>query len=69
MPLTYLVIRTAGVGGTTVDSGIASPNVDSVAQQCRDGSGSHFFSTLIVPPFFNVRTDLPWRRFWLLVKL
>lgn len=70
MPLTYLVIRTVGVGGEQLLALVSRPRTVAVLLNSAGMAAAvTFFSALIAVPlaFLTVRTDLPWRRFWLLV--
>ena len=70
MPLTYLVIRTAGVGGEQLLALVSRPRTVAVLLNSAGMAAAvTFFSALIAVPlaFLTTRTDLPWRRFWLLV--
>ena len=70
IPLTYLVIRTAGVGGEQLLALVLRPRTVAVLLNSAGMAAAvTFFSALIAVPlaFLTTRTDLPWRRFWLLV--
>ncbi|MBW4689865.1 MAG: iron ABC transporter permease [Komarekiella atlantica HA4396-MV6] len=70
LPLTYLVIRMAGVGGEQLLALILRPRILEVLL---NSVGLAVVSTLLsaaiaVPlAFLTMRTDLLWRRFWLIV--
>ncbi|MEC4817093.1 MAG: iron ABC transporter permease [Scytonema sp. PMC 1069.18] len=69
LPLTYLVIRTAGVGGEQLWALVSRPRTLVVLL---NSVGVALVSTLLsaaiaVPlAFLTTRTDLPWRRLWLI---
>lgn len=68
LPLTYLVIRTAGVGGEKLLAVVSSPRtLEVLLNSAGMAAAVTLFSALIAVPlaFLTVRTDLPWRRFWL----
>lgn len=68
-PLTYLVIRTAGVGGEQLLALVSRPRTLAVLLNSAGMAAAvTFFSALIAVPlaFLTVRTNLPWRRFWLI---
>ncbi|MES1023459.1 iron ABC transporter permease [Gloeocapsa sp. BRSZ] len=70
IPLTYLVIRTAGVGGEELSDLLLRPRTVTVLLNSAGMAAAvTIFSALIAIPlaFLTVRTDLPWRRFWLVV--
>ncbi|PIG92544.1 iron ABC transporter permease [Gloeocapsopsis sp. IPPAS B-1203] len=70
IPLTYLVIRTAGVGIEELADLLLRPRTVTVLiNSAGMAAGVTLFSALIAIPlaFLTVRTDLPWRRFWLIV--
>jgi iron(III) transport system permease protein len=70
LPLTYLVIRTAGVGGEQLWDLVSRPRtVEVLLNSAGMAAAVTLFSALIAVPlaFLTVRTDLPWRRFWLIV--
>lgn len=70
LPLTYLVIRTAGVGGEQLLDLVSRPRTVAVLLNSAGMAAAvTFFSALIAVPlaFLTVRTNLPWRRFWLIV--
>lgn len=70
IPLTYLVIRTAGVGGEQLLDLVSRPRtVVVLLNSAGMAAAVTFFSALIAVPlaFLTVRTDLPLRRFWLIV--
>ena len=70
IPLTYLIIRTAGINGEQLFALISRPRTLAVLLNSAGMAAAvTFFSALIAVPlaFLTVRTDLPWRRFWLLV--
>ncbi len=69
LPLTYLVIRAASVGGEQLLVLISRPRVIVVLLNSAGMAlATTLFSVLIAVPlaFLTVRTDLPWRRFWLI---
>lgn len=69
LPLTYLVIRTAGVGLEQLFSLVLRPRTLAVLlNSVGIAVASTLFSAAIAVPlaFLTVRTDLPWRRFWLI---
>lgn len=68
LPLLYLVIRTAGIGGEELRELISRPrNIMVFFNSAAMAATVTLFSTLIAVPlaFLTVRTDLPGRRFWL----
>ncbi len=68
LPLLYLVIRTAGMGGEEFWELISRPrNIMVFFNSAAMAATVTLFSTLIAVPlaFLTVRTDLPGRRFWL----
>ncbi|ODG96539.1 iron ABC transporter permease [Nostoc sp. KVJ20] len=68
LPLLYLVIRTAGIGGEEFWELISRPrNIMVFFNSAAMAATVTLFSTLIAVPlaFLTVRTDLPGRRFWL----
>jgi iron(III) transport system permease protein len=68
LPLLYLVIRTAGIGGEELWELIFRPrNIMVFGNSAAMAATVTLFSTLIALPlaFLTVRTDLPGRRFWL----
>lgn len=70
LPLTYLVIRTAGVGAEHLWDLVSRPQTIIVLLNSAGMAAAvTFFSALIAVPlaFLTVRTDLPGRRFWLIV--
>ena len=70
LPLTYLVIRTAGVGKEQLFSLVLRPRTLAVLlNSVGIAVASTLFSAAIAVPlaFLTLRTDLPWRRFWLIV--
>ena len=70
LPLTYLVIRTAGVGLEQLFSLVLRPRTLAVLlNSVGIAVASTLFSAAIAVPlaFLTLRTDLPWRRFWLIV--
>ncbi|MDJ0798275.1 MAG: iron ABC transporter permease [Calothrix sp. MO_167.B12] len=70
LPLVYLVIRTAGMGHEDLWGLISSSrNLSILANSAVMAVLVTVFSTLIAVPlaFLTVRTDLPARRFWLIV--
>ncbi|WP_250122165.1 iron ABC transporter permease [Chroococcidiopsis sp. CCMEE 29] len=69
LPLTYLVIRTAGVGGEQLLDLICRPRTLKVLlNSVGIAVAATLFSALIAVPlaFLTIRTDLPWRQFWLI---
>ncbi|WP_416676689.1 ABC transporter permease [Egbenema bharatensis] len=67
LPLTYLVIRTAGVGLEDLWRYITRPRTAEIALNSIGlALATTTLSALIAIPlaFLTVRTDLPWRRFW-----
>jgi iron(III) transport system permease protein len=69
LPLTYLVIRTAGVGGEQLLDLVCRPRTLKVLlNSVGIAVAATLFSALIAVPlaFLTVRTDLPWRQFWLI---
>ena len=69
LPLTYLVIRTAGVGKEQLFSLVSRPRTLAVLLNSVGlAVASTLFSAAIAVPlaFLTLRTDLPWRRFWLI---
>ncbi len=69
LPLTYLVLRTAGVGLEELWTLLSRPRTVAVfINSAVMAAAVTFFSVLIALPlaFLTVRTDLPWRRFWLI---
>ncbi|KAB8316041.1 iron ABC transporter permease [Tolypothrix campylonemoides VB511288] len=69
LPLTYLVIRTAGVGKEQLFALVSRPRTLAVLLNSVGlAFASTLFSAAIAVPlaFLTVRTDLPWRRFWLI---
>ncbi len=70
LPLVYLVIRTAGMGHEDLWALISSSrNLSILVNSAVMAVLVTVFSTLIAVPlaFLTVRTDLPARRFWLIV--
>ncbi|OKH28694.1 ABC transporter permease [Chroogloeocystis siderophila] len=70
IPLTYLVIRTAGVGREELSDLLLRPRTVTVLLNSAGMAAAvTIFSALIAIPlaFLTIRTDLPWRRFWLIV--
>ncbi|RCJ15321.1 iron ABC transporter permease [Nostoc sp. ATCC 43529] len=70
LPLLYLVIRTTGIGGEELWQLISRPrNVLVFFNSAAMAATVTLFSALIAIPlaFLTVRTDLPGRRFWLVV--
>ncbi|MBG1265055.1 ABC transporter permease [Nostoc sp. WHI] len=68
LPLLYLIIRTAGIGGEELWKLITRPrNITVFFNSAAMAATVTLFSTLIAVPlaFLTVRTDLPGRRFWL----
>ncbi|MBD0385550.1 MAG: iron ABC transporter permease [Nostoc sp. C3-bin3] len=68
LPLLYLVIRTAGIGGEELRELLSRPrNIMVFFNSAAMAATVTLFSTLIAVPlaFLTVRTDLPRRRFWL----
>ncbi|WP_347566395.1 iron ABC transporter permease [Scytonema sp. UIC 10036] len=69
LPLTYLVIRTSGVGAEQLLTLLLRPRTLTVLlNSIGVAVASTLFSIAIAVPlaFLTVRTDLPWRRFWLI---
>jgi iron(III) transport system permease protein len=69
LPLTYLVICTAGVGGEQLWALASRPRTLAVLLNSAGiAVAAPLFSALIAVPlaFLTVRTDLPWRHFWLI---
>ena len=69
LPLTYLVIRTVGLGGKQLLALVSSPRtIEVLLNSAGIAVAAPLFSALIAVPiaFLTVRTDLPWRRFWLI---
>ena len=69
LPLTYLVIRTAGVGGEQLLDLLSRPRtLEVLFNSAGMAAAVTLFSALIAVPlaFLTVRTDLPWRKFWLI---
>lgn len=72
LPLTYLVIRTASIGGEQLLALISSPRtLEVLLNSAGIAVAATLFSALIAIPiaFLTVRTDLPWRRFWLIATI
>lgn len=72
LPLTYLVIRTAGVGKEQLFSLVSRPRTLAVLLNSVGlAFASTLFSAAIAVPlaFLTLRTDLPWRRFWLIATI
>ena len=72
LPLTYLVIRTAGIGGEQLLALISSlRTLEVLLNSTGLAVAATLFSALIAVPiaFLTVRTDLPWRRFWLIATI
>ncbi|MBC6433202.1 iron ABC transporter permease [Nostoc sp. HG1] len=70
LPLTYLVMRMAGVGGKELLALVLRPRTLIVLfNSVGLAVASTILTTAIALPlaFLTLRTDLPWRRFWLLV--
>ncbi|MDM9384242.1 iron ABC transporter permease [Chlorogloeopsis sp. ULAP01] len=70
LPLVYLVIRTAGIGGEELWQLLSRPrNLMIFVNSAVMAAIVTFFSALIAVPlaFLTVRTDLPGRRLWLLL--
>jgi iron(III) transport system permease protein len=70
LPLVYLVIRTAGIGGEELWQLISRPrNLMIFVNSAVMAAVVTFFSALIAVPlaFLTVRTDLPGRRLWLIL--
>lgn len=69
LPLTYLMLRTAGVGGEQLWTLLSRPRTVTVfLNSAVMAAAVTGFSALIALPlaFLTMRTDLPWRRFWLI---
>ncbi|KAB8330432.1 iron ABC transporter permease [Scytonema tolypothrichoides VB-61278] len=72
LPLTYLVIRTAGVGKEQLLALVSRPRTLAVLLNSVGlAFASTLFSAAIAVPlaFLTLRTDLPWRRFWLIATI
>jgi iron(III) transport system permease protein len=70
LPLTYLVIRTAGVGLDSLWSFVTRPRtLEITLNSIGLAFATTTLSALIAIPlaFLTERTDLPWRRFWVIV--
>ncbi|MCC5632327.1 iron ABC transporter permease [Nostoc sphaeroides CHAB 2801] len=70
LPLTYLVIRMAGVGGKELLALVLRPRTLIVLfNSVGLAVATTILTTAIALPlaFLTLRTDLPWRRFWLLI--
>ncbi|MDJ0737450.1 MAG: iron ABC transporter permease [Nostocaceae cyanobacterium] len=70
LPLIYLVIRATGIGGEEFWQLISRPrNIEIFINSAVMAALVTFFSALIAVPlaFLTVRTDLPGRRFWLVI--
>lgn len=68
LPLLYLIIRTAGIGGEELWKLLSRPrNIMVFFNSAAMAATVTLFSTLIAVPlaFLTVRTDLPGRHFWL----
>ncbi|MBH8553253.1 iron ABC transporter permease [Nostocaceae cyanobacterium CENA357] len=69
LPLTYLVIRVAGVGGERLLALVLRPrNLTVLLNSVGIALVSTLLATAIALPiaFLTMRTNLPWRRFWLI---
>jgi iron(III) transport system permease protein len=69
LPLTYLVICTAGVAGEQLWDLVSRPRTLAVLlNSAALAIAAPLFSALIAVPlaFLTLQTDLPWRRFWLI---
>ncbi len=69
LPLTYLVIRMAGVGKEQLLALVSRPRTLTVLFNSLGlAVSSTLLSAAIALPlaFLTMRTDLPWRRFWLI---
>ncbi|MEA5507637.1 iron ABC transporter permease [Halotia wernerae UHCC 0503] len=69
LPLTYLVIRVAGVGGEQLLALVFRPrNLAVLLNSVGIALVSTLLATVIALPlaFLTMRTNLPWRRFWLI---
>ncbi len=69
LPLTYLVIRTAGLGGEQLLAFVSRPStIEVLLNSVGIAIVSTLFSAVIAVPlaFLTLRTDLPWRQFWLI---
>ncbi len=70
LPLTYLVMRMSSVGGEQLWALVSRPRTLTVLL---NSVGLAFATTLLATAialplaFLTIRTDLPWRRFWLIV--
>jgi iron(III) transport system permease protein len=70
LPLIYLLVRTAGVGGEELWTLVSRPRTVAVLfNSAAMAIVVTLCSALIAVPlaFLTVRTDLPWRQFWLVV--
>ncbi len=69
LPLTYLVIRTAGLGGEQLLAFVSRPStIEVLLNSVGIAIVSTLFSAVIAVPlaFLTLGTDLPWRQFWLI---
>lgn len=69
LPLSYLVIRAAGVGGEELWRFVSRPRtLEVIFNSVGMAVAVTLLAALIAIPlaFLTVRTDLPWRRFWLI---
>ncbi len=69
LPLSYLVLRATGTGLAPLLQILGRPRtLEIIVNTLGMGIAVTFFSGLIAIPlaFLTVRTDLPWRRFWLI---
>ncbi|MBG1267932.1 ABC transporter permease [Nostoc sp. WHI] len=70
LPLTYLVMRMAGVGAEELLTLVSRPRTMAVLLNSIGlAVASTLLSAAIAVPlaFLTMRTDLPWRRFWLII--
>lgn len=69
LPLLYLVIRTAGVGAEELWELVSRPRtIEVFLNSAAMAAVVTLLSALIAVPlaFLTLRTDLPWRKFWLI---
>lgn len=69
LPLVYLIIRTAGVGAEHLWDLLSRPRtLEVLFNSTVMATAVTLLSVLIAVPlaFLTVRTDLPWRKFWLI---
>jgi len=68
--LTYLVIRTASIGGGTAVSFYLVPTLEVLLNSAGIAVAATYSALIAIPiAFLTVRTDLPWRRFWLIATI